>query len=253
MSKRKAIGVFLLFFVSIILTTCELQSNKAGNSLTLQILIPGSASGAAKSTRTLATNAKSLEGGASVQVTILTQAGAPWQSSEPISTVGKTSVDYTFVLPPPGTYQVSASLFDGSGNVLAQASTSFTVPTKTNPVVLTMISNDANLSNMVITDSTGTTYPYEPTFSPTTYTYDNAEAILPSPSSTTFTLTLTTQDPNATITSVSQESVSLSHIGSAYTLSFNGYEPETITIVVTAQDGTTTQTYTFTVYASGEG
>ena len=81
MSKRKTIGVFLLFFVSIILTTCELQSNKAGNSLTLQILIPGSASGAAKSTRTLATNAKSLEGGASVQVTILTEAGTPWQSS----------------------------------------------------------------------------------------------------------------------------------------------------------------------------
>ena len=185
-------GVFLLFFVSIILTTCELQSNKAGNSLTLQILIPGSASGAAKSTRTLATNAKSLAGGASVQVTILTEAGTPWQSSEPISTVGKTSVDYTFVLPPPGTYQVSASLFDGSGNLLAQASTSFKVPTQTNPVVLTLV-NNANLSNMVITDSTGTTYPYEPAFSPTTYTYDNAEAILPSPSSTTFTLTLTTQ------------------------------------------------------------
>ncbi len=245
-------GVFLLFFVSIILTTCELQSNKAGNSLTLQILIPGSASGAAKSTRTLATNAKSLAGGASVQVTILTEAGTPWQSSEPISTVGKTSVDYTFVLPPPGTYQVSASLFDGSGNLLAQASTSFKVPTQTNPVVLTLV-NNANLSNMVITDSTGTTYPYEPAFSPTTYTYDNAEAILPSPSSTTFTLTLTTQDPNATITSVLQDSNSLSHTGSAYTLNFDGSEPETITIVVTAQDGTTTQTYTFTVYASGEG
>ena len=116
-----------------------------------------------------------------------------------------------------------------------------------------MISNDANLSNMVISDSTGTTYPYEPAFSPTTYTYDNGEAILPSPGSTTFTITLTTQDPNATITSVTQESVLLSHTGSTYTLSFNGFEPETITIVVTAQDGTTTQTYTFTVYASGEG
>lgn len=240
-----------MFFVSILLTTCELQLNKASNSLTLRILIPGSASGGARNTATTATNARSLAGGASVQVTILTQAGAPWQSSESIPIGGKTSVDYTFVLPPPGTYQVSASLFDGSGNLLAHASTSFTVPTQTSAVVLTMVSNDASLSNIVLSDSQGITYSYAPAFSPTTYSYDNSAALLPN--STGDTLTLITTNPNATITSVFQGTNPLSRTGSAYTLVFNGGEPETIMIVVTAQDGTTTQTYTFAVYASGEG
>ena len=108
-------------------------------------------------------SAKDVAGpsGASVQVAIQTQAGVPWANSEPIATGGKTSVNFTVPLPPPGAYQASAQLMDASGNLLSQAGpTSFTVPTQTNPVVLTMPSN---LYTMVVTDSTGLQYPNEPT------------------------------------------------------------------------------------------
>jgi len=137
MCERKVIGIPLLFFAFILLTTCQLQLNKAGNGFTLRVLIPGNADGT-KSTPTLASNAKDLSGGTSVTVTIITQTGSTWASSGLISIGGKTSVDYSVVLPPPGVYQVSAQLLDGSGNVVSQASTTFTVPSQTNLVVLTM-------------------------------------------------------------------------------------------------------------------
>ncbi len=140
MCERKVIGVSLLFFAFILLTTCQLQLNKAGNGFTLRVLIPGNASDGIKSTPTLASNAKDLSGGTSVTVTIITQTGSTWASSGLISIGGKTSVDYSVVLPPPGVYQVSAQLLDGSGNVISQASTTFTVPSQTNLVVLTMTS-----------------------------------------------------------------------------------------------------------------
>ena len=94
-------------------------------------------------------------------VTILTGTGAPWASSEPISTNGKTSVDFAVPLPPPGAYQTSAILQDASGNLLSQVGpTSFSVPSQTNPIVLTMPSN---LLTAVVTDaSSGTVLSMSP-------------------------------------------------------------------------------------------
>ena len=140
----------------------------------------------------------------------------------------------------------------------------------TNPVVYTVIagdgstqnytvtvtvsapSSDASLSNIVLGDTLGGTYAYAPGFSPTTYAYNDSATML-TDNTLTYTLTLTTTDPNATITSVFQDANALSHTGSVYTLQFDGSRPQTITIVVTAQDGITTQTYTFSVYASWTG
>src|SRR5208282_3050577 len=225
MSKRKAIGVFLVFFVSILLTTCELQLNKASNSLTLRILIPGSASGGARNTPTTATNAKSLAGGASVQVTILTLAGAPWQSSESIPIGGKTSVDYTFVLPPPGTYQVSASLFDGSGNLLAQASTSFTVPTQTSPVVLTIVPTSTILVSSIIVTSAGgvTSMSYSSTL-------QMSAAILPA-NAANQAVTWSLLD------AVTGSAATGGTISSSGLLTADAPNGETVKVIATAQDG----------------
>lgn len=169
MRERKVVGILLLFSAFIALTTCQLQFNKAGNALTLQILIPANASRGAEN---LATNAKSLAGGTSVTVKITTQAGATWANSGPIAINGKTSVDYTFLMPPSGTYQVSAQLLDGSGNVLSQASTTFTVPTQTNPVVLTISgasggiqlawgTDGVTFGNPITNGVTSVAYPFE--------------------------------------------------------------------------------------------
>ena len=139
MCERRAIKLLMLLAILILLNTCELQSNKAGNGLALRVNVPASIS--AHRIAAIATNARDIGGpsGANVQVTILTGTGAPWDSSEPISTSGKTSVDFTFPLPPPGAYQASAQLLDATGTVLDQAGpTSFTVPPQTNPVVLTI-------------------------------------------------------------------------------------------------------------------
>jgi hypothetical protein len=124
--------------------------------------------------------------------------------------------------------------------------------TKSYVVTVTFPSTDATLWNMVLSDTLGGTYSYSPAFSPSTTLYDDANSML-TVSTLTYTLTLTTTDPNATITSVFQDAASLSHAGSVYTLQFDMSRPQTIAIVVTAQDGTTTQTYTFKVYASWTG
>jgi hypothetical protein len=196
-----------------------------------------------------------------VTVTI-TQGSTTWASSGLIAIGGKTSVNYTFIMPPAGTYQVSANLLDGSGNTLATASTTFTIPTQTNPVVLTLPSAlaSANLASatLVATLPTGgpTTYALVPTFSPATYTYTSTS---PEPEyAYPPTLTLTTVDSSATFSVT--ETVpggtagpyallpAGSPSGSSCTLNFSAdYSPATLTIVVTASDGVTTQTYTMTI------
>ena len=250
MCERRAIKLLMLLAILILLNTCELQSNKAGNGLALRVNVPASIS--AHRIAAIATNARDIGGpsGANVQVTILTGTGAPWDSSEPISTSGKTSVDFTFPLPPPGAYQASAQLLDATGTVLDQAGpTSFTVPPQTNPVVLTI--PGANLYTMVFTSSSSVDQLSNPTtgnpvtFSPIIYTYEILYPGAP------VTLTLTTVSPNATITSVTENIVSVgtfvdSPTDSVYTLSWGGGDPDTVTIVVTGQNGAT-QTYTINI------
>jgi hypothetical protein len=257
MRKRRSIVVFLLFSASIMLTTCQLQFNQFNQPKGLNLRILG-AIGGAWSTLSPGASAKDISGGTSVEVTIQTQGGATWASTGPTPTGGKTSVDFTFTLPPPGSYQASAQLLDGSGNLLSQAGpASFTIPTQTNPVVLTM---SPNLLNAVFAASSATSVPpafaFVPSFVPTTYTYTSVTSSGGEPSYLypTYTLTVTTVDPNAKVSMVETDSylgnITLvpagSPSGSVGTLQFDT-PPETITVVVTSADGTATQTYTMTV------
>jgi len=253
MRERKAIGIFLLFSAFILLTTCQLQFNKsAGNSLALRVIIPGSPSGGGKSTPALPSGAKSLVNGTSLTVTISPPQGATQTLSTSID--GKTSIDFSFSLSSSGTYQVTVDMLDGSENLLSTVSTKLTVPTGNYPVVLIMPSN---LLSAVLTDSNPTTYPFG--FSPTTYTYSGASAINLPCIYYPLTLTLTTVDPNATITSVTEYWVDFvgspttvvdSHTGSTYTLTDTAGYDETVTIILTGQDGTT-QTYTLSITYGG--
>ncbi len=231
----------MLFSAFSMLATCELQSNQS-KGLSLRVVnVPKSISSGARNVAALsAASAKDIAGpgGATVVVTILTGTGAPWTSSEPISTNGKTSVDFAVPLPPPGAYQASAILQDASGNLLSQTGpTSFSVPTQTNPVVLTMPSN---LLSAVVTDAgTGTVLTMTPTFSPTVYS--GYIALLGGNAY----LTLATVDPNATITVTQNGGVISPTSPSVYLIPNSGY----LTVVlVTGSDGTTV-TYTFNLTA----
>ena len=252
MRERRAIRILLLLSAFIMLTTCQLQFNKStGNSLALRLVLPGNASGGGKSTPALGSGAKSLANGTSVTVTI-TEEGTTFSTQQKVSINGKTSIDFSFSLSSSGTYDVSALMQDASGNTLAQATSKLTVPTGNYPVVLTMFSS--LLLNAVLADSTSATYPFSPPFIPTTFSgysaYLASNLVLP------YTLTLTTLDPQATITSVTEKDDYSnifvdSHTGSEYTLTLNTYN-NTVTIIVTAQDGTT-QTYTMLIQASWLG
>jgi len=242
MHDRRVIGIFLLFSAFIVLTTCQLQFNKSSNALTLRIVVPAASAGS-RSTPVLGTNDKDLSGGTSVTVTITQGTTTIAQQTLPIG--GNTSIDFSFVLPPPGLYQISAQLLDGSGNTLTQASTTFTVPTQTNPVVLTMPSN---LFSAAITNYSGTTYQFTTSFDPTIYNYTSVTLDCTGP----FSLALTTVDPSATITVIETDfdSSPVTLLNAVLTptscqLQLNT-TPATITIVVTAPDGTT-QTYTMTL------
>jgi hypothetical protein len=147
MSERKAIGFLLLFSALIMLATCQLQLNKVGNALDLRVRVP------ARATVVTGSSAPSLAGGTGVTLTITTQAGAQWETSNMLAING-SSVSYTFSLPPTGSYLASAELFGASGSLISQASTPFTVPVGTNPVTLSVSSG-----TLVLTDSLGTGYP----------------------------------------------------------------------------------------------
>jgi len=138
MHEQKEFRFLLLFSAFIMLAACQLQLNKAGNALDFRVLAPGRASGSTS-------NAKSLAGGTGVTLTITTQAGAQWETS-PVLAINGSSVSYTFGLPPTGSYLASAELFDGSGNLISQASTPFAVPVQTNPVTLSVQSGQVVVS-----------------------------------------------------------------------------------------------------------
>ena len=144
MRELKVVATLLLLSGLILLTTCQLQLNgKAGSGLSLRVQVPANLLSGARSAA-LATNRKSLAGGSSVTVTIATQAGATWASAGPIGINGNTSVDFSFSLPPAGTYQVSAQLLDGSGDILNAASAPLTVPAtsaQSTSVVLSLVSS----------------------------------------------------------------------------------------------------------------
>jgi hypothetical protein len=116
--------------------------------------------------------------------------------------------------------------------------------------IFAVSANNANLSSAVLADHSSNVYAFVPSFIPTTYNYSGTSSILAF--DIPYTLTLTTANPSATITSVQETdafgTVSDSHVGSVYTLSLRSFIV-TITIVVTAQDGITTQTYTMNVQA----
>jgi len=186
------------------LSACQLQLNQS-KGLFLKVVLP---SGISKGAKNLAANsaaAKSIAGpsGTCVQVTIMTQSEAPWASSEAIPTNGNSSVSFTFPLPPPGSYMASAELLDASGILLDQTQpASFTVPSQTNPVVMTL--QNTNLYSMVVTDYNSV--PYELTqsgtstqgFAPTVYNYYSNMPLPP------YTLTLRAVDAGASI-AVSQD------------------------------------------------
>ena len=250
MRKQSAIGAFLLLLVFSVLTTCQLQLNQS-KGLSLRVVVPSSISSSTRNVGAL-TAAKDIAspGGATVVVTIQTQAGEPWAISEPIPTNGKTSVDFAFPFPPAGSYQASAKLLDASGNLLSQAGpTPFSVPSSTNPIVLAMPSN---LLSLVAIDSySGNAATLSPTFSPTTYSGYSANF------GNAAYLTLTTVDPNATI-SVMQAGVPISVTStlevSNSSITIVGYGPceldgttSPVYITVSAADGTASTTYSITM------
>ena len=138
MHGRKAIGFLPLFSAFVMLATCQLQLNKVGNALDLRVTMPGRTSAGTSS-------ARSLAGGTGVILTITTLAGAQWETSNMLGINGN-SVSYTFNLPPSGSYLASAELFGGTGNLISQASTPFTVPVGTSPVTLSVSSGQVTLS-----------------------------------------------------------------------------------------------------------
>ena len=192
------------------------------------------------------TKSKDIGGpnGATVAVTILTQAEATWATCSPIPTNGPT--------PPEGTHR--AQLFDESGDLLSQAGpTVFVVPLQGSPIVLTIQPDLLSLSLTSATEG-APTYVFGPTFVPTMNSYTS---VSPEPESlyNPYTFTLTTVEPNATIevTDTSTGTTLLaagSSSGSSCTESLT-YSPETFTIVVTSADGTSTQTYAISTLYNG--
>ncbi len=254
MRDRRATRIALLFTALILLTTCQLQFNKSnGNSLDLQVVVPGGASGGGKG----APGSKSLSNGTTLALTITPQpgtSGSPQTFSQSIG--GKTTVDFSLSLSF-GSYQVLAQMIDASGTItLAQAQTNLTVPSGNYPVVLPMYSS--LLFNVVWANSR----------TPTPDTI--ITGIIPSPftdniiadcnaSWPPMSLALTTVDPGATITSVTETYYSSaedqfvtvvdSHTGTTYALVWTAsiaLGNDVVTILVTGQNGSTA-TYTLTI------
>ncbi|MCC9065454.1 MBG domain-containing protein [Flavobacterium piscisymbiosum] len=141
-----------------------------------------------------------------------------------------TSVDITGLLPAT-TYQVMAVEYNGS---LAGRETYLSTVSTGNPASVTTISNIATLSDLSI--SSGTLTPVFATAT-TAYTATVSNAV------TSLTLTPITTDNNATVTVNGVTVVSGSASGAIALV----VGPNVITTIVTAQDGTTIETYTITV------
>ncbi len=230
MRGRKGIAASLLLSALVLLNTCQMQFNKSSGNVALRVVIPAGMTGGGKSVP----GSKSLTNGTTLTVTI-SQEGTSFTTQQTVPINGGSSIDFSFSLSSTGTYDVSAVMEDASGDTLAQNTTKLTVPAGNYPVILTMFSN--LLLSAVITDASGATLTFNPSFSPTTTAYTiYYTQYYP------WTLTLTTVDPNATITSVTEYGTADSHSGNVYTLQYNG-NGDTATVLVTGEDGST-QTYT---------
>jgi len=258
MSTHTAIGLLFPLLVLGLLTTCQLQYSQS-NGVTFKVLLPQGISSGARSVVKSSSQARSIVGptGTTVQVTILTQSGATWESSQPFATNGQTSVTFSFGSPPTGTYQATATLMDATGTLLDQATpVSFTVGTQSSTVVLTIPGADlytAVLTNGSVTEGFVNAVDSPTPFLPTTYSY--VTQFLPGEGA--YYLTLTAVDPSATLSvSLSESSPGNSTplpagspSGSVCTLDLES-PTATVTVVVTSANGAATQTYTIDVNVS---
>jgi len=115
-------------------------------------------------------------------------------------------------------------------------------------VTVQAASTNALLKSVALVDSQSTAYSLVPTFSSTTFSYTGVSPSFPQ-TAVTATLTVTPQDPSATITSVTETNgfgggttVFDTHVGNVYAMTLTYYHT-IVTIVLTAQDGVTTKTY----------
>ena len=131
------------------------------------------------------------------------------------------------------TYQVMAVEYNGTGSNTAYLTTAGTG----NPAGVTTVSTDAVLANFTISNGT-----LIPGFSPGSFTYNTTIANFTS----SITVVPTADNPNATIT-VDGNPVASGIRSSSIPMSVGA---NTLTIVVTAQDGVTAQTYTITINRS---
>jgi hypothetical protein len=240
MRKGKMIAVLLLFSGISLLTTCQFQFNKsAGNNVSLRIDVPqGGSSGA----QTVAAAPRSLAHGTTVSVTI-SQEGTAFTTQQTVSINGQTSIDLSFSLTSNGVYDVTAVMKDAGGSTFATGTTKLTVPAGNYPVVLSMHSN--LLFSVAVTDNSGPLM-VSPPFIPSVNSGYTFFAISYNPP---YTLLLDAVDPGAAITVKEFDGTNTyvnSSSGPAYPLQH--YLPSTssqeVSIVVTAQDGSSTQTYT---------
>ncbi len=157
--------------------------------------------------------------------------GATVKAGQVSLTSGSTPLDYS--------QPVSLTVMGSDGS------------TKTYTVTVTVAppSTNALLASATLADSNGGTYTFSPSFSPTSYSYtQGSPTSLPSNGGAyTYTLTLIPQDQTATIV-VTEAGVSGTDakFGNDFTLKLTKPGTSaTITATVTAQDGSTTQTYDF--------
>ena len=149
MGKLKVSGFVLLFSALVGLTTCQLQFNRAGNSVALRVLIPGKLSGMTRGAFATASTPRSLAGGASLTVTIMQEGGSS-SEQQMVSLNGQTSIDFSFTVSSSGSYQISALLQDVNAKILAQRTAQVELPANY-PVVLPLYSS--LLSDVIVTDS----------------------------------------------------------------------------------------------------
>jgi len=133
---------------------------------------------------------------------------------------------------------ISLNLGANTINIMVTAQDGVTTKTYTITVTRLTLSNNASLSAVKLNKGTIT-----PAFSPATYSYTVAVAN----AVTSITVTPTTADPGATVT-VNGTTVNSGSPSLPISLKVGS---NVITVFVTAQDGTTTQTYTFTVNRPG--
>jgi hypothetical protein len=148
------------------------------------------------------------------------------------------------------TVQVSGTTANNFTSPVTYVVTAADSSTQSYTVTVTVqaASTNALLKSVALVDSQSTAYSLVPTFSSTTFSYTGVSPSFPR-TAVTATLTVTPQDPTATITSVTETNgfgggitVFDTHVGNVYAMTLTYYHT-IVTIVLTAQDGVTTKTY----------